>query len=134
MNDLLAGQVQTYFDQASTSVPQIKAGTIRALAVAAAQRMPALPDVPTFKEALGIDGFEILNVTGLVGPAGMDPAVVSKIRAATVKALDNASVKQLFETLGVQVQGSTPEQFADFIREDLGRWERVVKEANVQVN
>ena len=134
MNDLLAGQVQTYFDQASTSVPQIKAGKIRALAVAAKERMPALPDVPTFKEALGVDGFEILNVTGLVGPAGMDPAVVTKIRAATVKALDNASVKQLFETLGVQVQGSTPEQFADFIREDLARWERVVKEANVQVN
>jgi tripartite-type tricarboxylate transporter receptor subunit TctC len=134
MNDLLGGQVQSYFDQASTSVPQIKAGKIRALAVAAARRMPALPDVPTFKESLGIDGFEILNVTGLVGPAGMDPAVVARVREATVKALENPSVKQLFETLGVQIQASTPEQFADFIRQDLARWERVIKEANVQIN
>jgi tripartite-type tricarboxylate transporter receptor subunit TctC len=133
MNDLLGGQVQTYFDQASTSVPQVKAGKIRALAVAANERMPALPDVPTFKE-LGINGFEILNVTGLVGPGGMDPAVVARIRAATVKALENPTVKQLFETLGVQIAASTPEQFADFIRQDLERWERVVKEANVQVN
>jgi tripartite-type tricarboxylate transporter receptor subunit TctC len=133
MNDLLAGQVQSYFDQASTTVPQVKAGKIRALAVAAAERMPALPEVPTFKE-LGIEGFEIMNVTGLVGPAGMDPALVSRIRQATVKALENPAVKQLFENLGVQVQASTPEQFADFIRQDLERWGRVVKEANVQLN
>jgi tripartite-type tricarboxylate transporter receptor subunit TctC len=134
MNDLLGGQVQSYFDQASTSVPQVKAGKIRALAVAAAQRMPALPDVPTFKEALGIDGFEILNVTGLVGPPGMDPILVTRIRQAAIKALENPSVKQLFDTLGVQVKASTPDEFADFIRQDLERWERVVKEANVQIN
>jgi tripartite-type tricarboxylate transporter receptor subunit TctC len=133
MNDLIGGQVQSYFDQASTTVPQVKAGKIRALAVAAAERMPALPDVPTFKE-LGIDGFEIMNVTGLVGPAGMDPAVVTKIREATVKSLENPAVKQLFENLGVLIQGSTPQEFADFIREDFERWRRVVKEANVEVN
>jgi len=133
MNDLLGGQVESYFDQASTALPQIKAGKIKALAVTAEQRMPNLPDVPTFKE-LGIGGFEILNVTGLVGPAGMDPAVVARIRAATVKALDNPTVKQLFETLGVQIQASTPERFGDFIRQDLARWGRVIKEANVQVN
>lgn len=133
MNDLIGGQVQSYFDQASTTVPQVKAGKIRALAVAAAERMPALPDVPTFKE-LGIGGFEIMNVTGLVGPAGMDPAVVTKIREATVKALENPAVKQLFENLGVLIQGSTPQEFAAFIREDFERWARVVKEANVEVN
>jgi len=77
MNDLIGGQVQSLFDQASTTVPQAQAGKIRALAVTAAERMPALSDVPTFKE-LGINGFEIMNVTGLVGPAGMDPAVVAK--------------------------------------------------------
>jgi tripartite-type tricarboxylate transporter receptor subunit TctC len=133
MNDLIGGQVQSYFDQASTTVPQVKAGQIRALAVAAAERMPALPDVPTFKE-LGIAGFEIMNVTGLVGPAGMDGAVVTKIRDAMVKALQNPTVKELFEKLGVQIQGSTPAEFADFIRQDLERWARVIKEANVQVN
>jgi tripartite-type tricarboxylate transporter receptor subunit TctC len=132
MTDLIGGQVDIYFDQASTTVPQVQAGRIRALAVAAAERMESLPDVPTFAEA-GIDNFEIMNVTGLVGPAGMDPEVVSKIREATVEALQNAQVRQRFEEMGVLVQGSTPEEFAAFIQEDLERWERVIEEANVEV-
>ena len=94
MTDVIGGQVQTFFDQASTTVAQVQGGKIRALAVTAAQRMAALPEVPTFKEA-GIERFEILNVTGLVGPAGMDPAVVAKIRDATVTALEHPGVKEV---------------------------------------
>ena len=133
MNDLIGGQVQSLFDQASTTVPQVQAGKIRALAVTAAERMPALSDVPTFKE-LGINGFEIMNVTGLVGPAGMDPAVVAKIWKAAVKALENPAVREVFAKLGVLTEGSTPQAFADFIRQDLELWARVVKEADIQVN
>jgi tripartite-type tricarboxylate transporter receptor subunit TctC len=133
MTDVIGGQVQTFFDQASTTVAQVQGGKIRALAVTAEKRMAALPDVPTFKEA-GLDGFEILNVTGLVGPAGMDPAVVTRLRDATVKALENPAVKQTFAKLGVLIEASTPDGFAGFIREDLERWRRVVKEAGVQVN
>ena len=133
MTDLIGGQVDTFFDQASTTVSQVQGGKIRALAVTAAGRMAALPDVPTFKEA-GIDGFEILNVTGLVGPAGMDPGVVAKIREATVKALENPGVKDVFAKLGVLIEASTPQAFAAFIREDLDRWVRVVKEAKIPVN
>jgi tripartite-type tricarboxylate transporter receptor subunit TctC len=133
MNDLIGGQVESLFDQASTTVPQVQGGKIRALAVTAAERMATLPDVPTFKES-GINGFEIMNVTGLVGPAGMDHAVVTKIREATVKSLENPAVKQVFAKLGVLIEGSTPQGFADFIREDLERWARVVRDANVQVN
>jgi tripartite-type tricarboxylate transporter receptor subunit TctC len=133
MNDLIGGQVESLFDQASTTVPQVQGGKIRALAVTAAERMATLPDVPTFKES-GINGFEIMNVTGLVGPAGMDHAVVTKIREATVKSLENPAVKQVLAKLGVLIEGSTPQAFADFIREDLERWARVVRDANVQVN
>lgn len=133
MNDLIGGQVESLFDQASTTVPQVQGGKIRALAVTAAERMATLPDVPTFKES-GINGFEIMNVTGLVGPAGMDHAVVTKVREATVKSLENPAVKQVFAKLGVLIEGSTPQAFADFIREDLERWARVVRDANVQVN
>jgi tripartite-type tricarboxylate transporter receptor subunit TctC len=132
MNDLLAGQVQTMFDQASTTVPQVQGGTVRALAVAAAKRMPALPDAPTFAEA-GVSGFEILNVTGLVGPAGMDPGVVAKLREATLKALANAKVRDGFAKLGVQVVGSSPAEFAAFIRQDLDLWAGVVRDAKVKV-
>ena len=133
MNDLIGGQVESLFDQASTTVPQVQGGKIRALAVTAAERMATLPDVPTFKES-GINGFEIMNVTGLVGPAGMDHAIVTKIREATVKSLENPTVKQVLAKLGVLIEGSTPQAFAEFIREDLERWARVVRDANVQVN
>jgi tripartite-type tricarboxylate transporter receptor subunit TctC len=132
MNDLIAGQVATYFDQASTTVPQIQGGQIRALAVTAKTRMSTLPDVPTFAEQ-GVKDFEVLNITGLAGPPGMDKAVVEKLRNAVVKAVENAQVKEHFARLGVQIIGDTPAEFAAFLREDLARWKRVVTEANVQV-
>jgi tripartite-type tricarboxylate transporter receptor subunit TctC len=132
MNDLLAGQVQTFFDQASTTVPQVAGGTIRALAVTSPKRMGALPDTPTFKE-VGVANFEVLNVTGLVGPAGMDQQIVAKLHDATVKTLANPQVKAGFAKLGVEVVGSSPSEFAAFIREDLDRWARVIAEANVKV-
>jgi tripartite-type tricarboxylate transporter receptor subunit TctC len=132
MNDLISGQVETFFDQASTTVPQVAGGTARALAVTAARRMPALPDVPTFAE-LGIANFEVLNVTGVVGPAGLDPSIVAKLHAATLKALADPKVREGFAKLGVEVVGSTPAEFAAFIKDDLDRWARVISEGRVTV-
>jgi tripartite-type tricarboxylate transporter receptor subunit TctC len=94
--------------------------------------MGALPDTPTFKE-VGVANFEVLNVTGLVGPAGMDQQIVAKLHDATVKTLANPQVKAGFAKLGVEVVGSSPSEFAAFIREDLDRWARVIAEANVKV-
>jgi tripartite-type tricarboxylate transporter receptor subunit TctC len=132
MNDLISGQVETLFDQASTTVPQAAGGTVRVLAVTSARRMPSLPEVPTFAE-LGMAGFEVLNVTGLVGPAGLDPQVVAKLHAATLKALADPKVREGFAKLGVEVVGSTPAEFAAFIKEDLGRWARVAAEGKISI-
>jgi len=132
MNDVISGQVETLFDQASTTVPQVAGGTVRALAVTSAKRMAALPEVPTFAE-LGVMKFEVLNVTGLVGPAGMDPLVVGKLHAATLKALAHPQVKEGFAKLGVEIVGSTPAEFAAFIKDDLDRWARVITEGNIKV-
>jgi tripartite-type tricarboxylate transporter receptor subunit TctC len=132
MNDLLGGQVQLLFDQASTSVPQVQGGTVRALAVAAARRMPTLPDTPTFAEA-GVKDFEVLNITGLVGPATLQPSVVGKLHDAMLKALADPKVKESFTKLGVEVVGGTPDEFAAFIKQDLDLWARVVKEAGVKI-
>lgn len=132
MNDVISGQVETLFDQASTTVPQAAGGTVRVLAVTSARRMPALPEVPTFAE-LGLAGFEVLNVTGLVGPAGLDPQVVAKLHAATLKALADPKVKEGFAKLGVEVVGSTPAELAAFIKDDLDRWARVISEGMVNV-
>ena len=130
--DLAGGQVDLLFDQASSTVPNVRGGKIRALAVASSSRQSALPDTPTFAEA-GLRDFEIDNFTGLVGPAGMPADAVAKLHAAAVKALATPQVRERFASLGVQPVGDTPEQFGALIREDLARWSRVIKSAGVKV-
>src|SRR5712692_1530507 len=130
--DLAGGQVDLLFDQASSTVPNVRGGKIRAIAVASASRQSALPDTPTFAEA-GLRDFQIDNFTGLVGPAGMPADAIAKVHAAAVKALATPQVKERFASLGVQPVGNTPEQFGVVIREDLARWSKVIKSAGVKV-
>jgi tripartite-type tricarboxylate transporter receptor subunit TctC len=130
--DLAGGQVDLLFDQASSTVGNVRGGKIRAIAVASSARQAALPDTPTFAEA-GLRDFEIDNFTGLVGPAGMPAEAVAKVHAAAVKALATPLVRERFASLGVQPVGNTPEQFAAVIREDLARWSRVIKAAGIKV-
>jgi tripartite-type tricarboxylate transporter receptor subunit TctC len=130
--DLAGGQVDLLFDQASSTVPNVRGGKIRALAVASSSRQGALPDTPTFAEA-GLRDFEIDNFTGLVGPAGMPADAVAKVHAAAVKALATPQVRERFASLGVQPVGNTPEQFGAVIREDLARWSKVIKSAGIKV-
>jgi tripartite-type tricarboxylate transporter receptor subunit TctC len=130
--DLAGGQVDLLFDQASSTVGNVRGGKIRAIAVASAARQAALPETPTFAEA-GLRDFEIDNFTGLVGPAGMPAEALGAIHRAAVKALATAVVKERFASLGVQPVGSTPEQFAALIREDFARWSKVIKSAGIKV-
>jgi tripartite-type tricarboxylate transporter receptor subunit TctC len=130
--DLAGGQVDLLFDQASSTVPNVRGGKIRAIAVASRARQGALPDTPTFGEA-GLKDFEIENFTGLVGPAGMPADAVAKVHDAAVKALATAVVKERFASLGVQPVGNTPEQWGAEIRTDMARWAKVIKAANIKV-
>jgi tripartite-type tricarboxylate transporter receptor subunit TctC len=131
--DLAGGQVDLLFDQASSTVGNVRGGKIRAIAVASGARQAALPDTPTFGEA-GLRDFEIDNFTGLVGPAGMPADAIARVHAAAVKALATPAVKERFASLGVQPVGNTPEQFAAVIREDLARWSKVIKAAGIKVD
>jgi len=130
--DLAGGQVDMLFDQASSTVGNVRGGKIRAIAVASSARQAALPETPTFAES-GLRDFEIDNFTGLVGPAGMPADAAAKIHAAAVKALATPVVRERFASLGVQPVGSTPDQFAATIREDLARWSKVIKAAGIKV-
>jgi tripartite-type tricarboxylate transporter receptor subunit TctC len=130
--DLQGGQVDLLFDQASSTVPNVRGGKIRAIAVASHARQSALPDTPTFGEA-GLKDFEIDNFTGLVGPAGMPAEAIAKVHAAAVKALATTTVKERFASLGVQPVGNTPEQWGAEIRADLARWAKVIKAAGIKV-
>jgi tripartite-type tricarboxylate transporter receptor subunit TctC len=132
MVDLVGGQVDMLFDQATSTVPNVRSARIRALAVASRARQGALPDTPTFSEA-GLRDFEIDNFTGLVGPAGMPAEAVAKVHAAAVKALATSTVRERFASLGVQPIGNTPEQWGAEIRADLARWSKVIKAAGIKV-
>jgi tripartite-type tricarboxylate transporter receptor subunit TctC len=130
--DVVGGQIDMLFDQASASVGHLRAGKLKALAISSTKRWPSMPNTPTFGEA-GIADFVIENVTGLVAPAGTSPAIINQLHAAAVKALANPSVKERFVTLGVEPVGNAPDQFATFIREDLARWGKVIKSAGIKV-
>src|SRR3954470_12360687 len=130
--DLAGGQVDLLFDQASSTIANIRGGKVRAIAVAAKERQAALADTPTFGEA-GVRDFEIDNFTGLVGPAGMPAEAVARVHAAAVKALATPVVKERFASLGVQPVGNTPEQWGAEIRADLARWAKVIKAAGIKV-
>jgi tripartite-type tricarboxylate transporter receptor subunit TctC len=130
--DLMAGQVDLLFDQLSSSVGPIKSGRIRALAVTSAARTAIFPDIPTATEA-GVPGFEVTNITGVLAPAATPADVIARLNAAIVKVLSLPATRERFAGLALEAAPGTPEQFAGYIREDLARWTKVVKEANIKV-
>ena len=133
LTDLMGGQVNLHFDQITSAASHIQGGKLRALLVTAPRRVPMLPDVPTAAEA-GYPAFEATNVTGLIAPAGTPREVIERLNAAAQKVLAQPGVKAKFAEIGAETTGGTPEQFATYIREDLSKWTRIVKDANVKVD
>jgi tripartite-type tricarboxylate transporter receptor subunit TctC len=126
MADLIAGQVQLAFNGMASVLPQIATGKLRAIAIGSARRSPAAPDVPTVAEA-GVPGFEYVAWNGNFAPAGTPAALVAKISGDIRKALAAPDVVQRLASLGSEPSGSTPAEFAAYLKEDHMRWSRVVK-------
>jgi tripartite-type tricarboxylate transporter receptor subunit TctC len=126
VTDLLAGRVNVAFNVAISVAPLIKAGTLRAIAVAQRKRAAILPDVPTLEEA-GIRGIEGGVWIGLLAPANTPQPVVAKLSAAANEALKAPEVIKAFEAQGIDVLGGSPTEFAAYIREDVERWTGVLK-------
>jgi tripartite-type tricarboxylate transporter receptor subunit TctC len=131
ITDLLGGQVIAMFADAPVLLPQIQAGKLKALAVAAAQRNPVLPDVPTLVEQ-GYAGMDADNWYGLLAPAKTPPAIIAKLNAALRAALADADVKQKLVKTGAAPTPSTPEEFARFLRDELARWGKVIREKGIK--
>jgi len=131
VTDLLGGHAQVSFDQLTSSLPHIKSGKLRALAVTSSQRAPELPDVPTLEQA-GFKGLEAVTFTAVVGPRGLPADVVARLSAALSKALQSQSVKERFAAAGAQVRVTTPEEFSQFLRDEQARWGKVIKDANIK--
>lgn len=124
LTDVMGGQINMMFD--TGAFPHIKGGKIRALAVAAEKRHPLIPDVPTFEE-LGIKGMIMNAWYGVAAPAGTPAAVVAKVNQAVEHALKSGELSKRLADIGAEVRGGTPEAFATFWRNELVRYEKLVK-------
>ena len=129
---LLSGQVDFNFDNLATASANIKSGKLKALAVTTAKRSAALPDIPAVAETL--KGFEIDTWWGLVAPAGTAQDVITKLNQAFVAALNSPDTKTRFASLMAEPVANTPEQFADFMKKELAKYERVVKASGARVD
>jgi tripartite-type tricarboxylate transporter receptor subunit TctC len=131
--DMFSGQIQILFDVPPVALPFIKAGRIRALGVSGRTRMALLPDVPTISEA-GVPGYDADLWFALFAPAKMPRDRVNAIHAEVVKLLKGADVKERFASLGAEGVGSTPEAFTAFLKNEIAKWEKVVKASGAKAD
>ena len=133
MTDLLGGQVSLMFDQIVTAMPHVQTGRLRALGVTTARRSAIAPNLPTLAES-GLPGYEITTWHGLLAPAGTPSEIVARLASEAAKALQAADVRDKFASQGVDPVSSTPDQFAAFMKSELGKWAKVVKASGARVD
>jgi tripartite-type tricarboxylate transporter receptor subunit TctC len=134
MQDLVANQIQVMVDQSANSLPQVRAGKIRAHAVTAKKRSPAAPEIPTAAEA----GYpmEISIWHGLWAPKGMPPEIIARLNAAAIAALKDGDIRHRMEDLGQDIptpEEMAPAAFAAFHKEEYARWQKILEAANVKI-
>lgn len=130
---LLGGEVDFMFDSLSSSLPQIRGGRFRAIAMASAQRSRILPDVPTVAES-GVPGFDVSVWYAILAAAGTPTPIVQRLNAEVIRALRAPEAKERIEAAGYDIVGSTPEQADAFIRQEIVRWGKVVRESGAATN
>jgi tripartite-type tricarboxylate transporter receptor subunit TctC len=133
VTDVLAGNMNMMFNSIAPILAHIKAGRVRVLGIASPKRSPQLPDVPTISEA-GVPGFEAVNWFGMFAPAKTPQRIIARLNQAVVKVLRTPETRSQFAKLGADVVGSTPEEFALFIRRDIEQYAKVVKLSGAKVD
>lgn len=128
---VINGEASFMFQILPTALPQIQANKIRALAVSSAKRSSILPDLPTVAES-GLPGFDIVAWFGIMAPAGTPKEIITKLNTEIVKILQMPDVKERLLKLGIEPISSTPENFATYVREEIAKWGKLVKESGVQ--
>ena len=129
--ELLGGQVATMFDQLNSSIGYIRDGRLKALAVAGAARSPALPGVPTLDES-GLRGYEASTFIGVLAPAATPKAVIARLNAAMLKAMETPAVVEKLRGIGTEPGSSSPEAFRKLIADELAKWRGVAKSAGLK--
>jgi tripartite-type tricarboxylate transporter receptor subunit TctC len=134
MNDLVAGQINMAFDATPTAMPQAQSGSIRALGAGMAERIRAMPELPTLQEQ-GLKGFECYTWNAILAPAGTPQPIVDKLAAAIKTALDDPAVFRRLQEAGVDpTLGRGPKETADFIKAELAKWAPIIKMSGAVIN
>src|SRR5258707_6766688 len=131
LNDLIGGQLSFMIENMPGTMPFVKSGKLRALAITSAQRSPLEPSLPTMAEA-GVPGYEGVGWQGLFAVAGTAPDIVARLQAEVAKVLRLAEVRERLATLGAEPVGSTPQEFGAFVRAENARWSRVIREKGIR--
>jgi putative tricarboxylic transport membrane protein len=132
VTDLLAGQVQVVFSDPISALPHLNSGALIALAVTSKDRSPIMPDVPTMAES-GYAGFDAVGWHGILAPAHTPPEIIARLNAEIVEALEDQETRALLEGQAMRIVGSSPEAFADFIKQDIEVWKHVAEQAKIEV-
>jgi tripartite-type tricarboxylate transporter receptor subunit TctC len=131
LNDLVGGQLSFMIENVPGTMPFVRGGKLRALAITSAQRSPLDPALPTMAEA-GVPGYEVVGWNGLMAVAGTPPQIVARLQAEVAKVLRLAEVRERLAALGAEPVGSTPEEFGAFIRAERTRWGRIIREKGIR--
>jgi tripartite-type tricarboxylate transporter receptor subunit TctC len=132
LNDLIAGQVPLMFDTMLSAMPHVKGGRLKALAITGGARSPAAPDIPTVAES-GLPGYEVYAWNGLLAPAGTPPAVINRLSEELKTALAQPAVQERFNAQGFAAQWTPPAQASAFLRAEVEKWAKTVRESGAKV-
>jgi len=133
MNDLLGGRISAMFPDIASALPQIKGGKLRPLAVASGKRVAALPDLPTIGES-GYPGFEAWAWQGFVAPAKTPRPIIMKLNAEFAKVMSEPAIKQRLSESGFELQTSTPGEFAAYLKSEIAKWRKVIRESKISLD
>jgi tripartite-type tricarboxylate transporter receptor subunit TctC len=132
MTDLIGGQVSMFTADFAVTLPQVQAGKIRGLAVTSLKRSPAIPELPTVNEALGIKNYELIAFFAVFGPAGMPKEAVMKLNKAINEAAKSKELTERFASMGFETQPGTPEALAQKIKLETAKWAQAIKAAGME--
>jgi tripartite-type tricarboxylate transporter receptor subunit TctC len=132
MPDLISGKVDVVFDSLPSSLPHVKEGRVRALAITSLKRSPLLPELPAASET--VPGFESVTWFGMYGPKGLPAELVQRVNSAVNQALQDPAVKERFANLGIDPVGGTPQQFAAMLEKDRAKWKKIIVDRHITVD
>nr|WP_276562052.1 tripartite tricarboxylate transporter substrate-binding protein [Alcaligenes phenolicus] len=134
LTDLMGGRVDIMFDTVPPAMTQIRAGKLKALAITSANESVVAPGIPPVSASSGLESYESLSWTGMFVPAGTPDAIVEKINAVVLTALNNQAIKERFLEIGVELKGTSPQEFDEFVKSERKKWTEIAANAGLEAH